>query len=82
MSYDPTEDARKDMVEEINCIVGDREILEKTHGKVWDTKELQLDFNVQGFLAPFVSVTRKADGKKGTLTFQHNPRFYFDFQEA
>jgi hypothetical protein len=40
------------------------------------------DFDVQGFMAPFVVVRRKSDNKKGTLTFQHSPRFYFDFTEV
>ena len=56
--------------------------LEKKHGKVWYTKEHQNDFIVNGFLAPFVTVVRNSDNKKGTLLFQHLPRFYFDFQEV
>jgi hypothetical protein len=32
-----------------------------------------------GFMAPFVIVTRKSDGAKGSLEFTHNPRFYFNF---
>jgi hypothetical protein len=48
----------------------------------WDTAELQRDFNVVGFLAPFVVVTRKSDGVKGTLEFTHQPRVYFNFREA
>lgn len=31
-------------------------------------------------MAPLVVVRRKADGVKGSLEFQHNPRFYFNFQ--
>ncbi len=53
--------------------------LEQKYGRVWDTKELQKDFTVNSFLAPFVSVVRKSDGAKGSITFQHRPRFYFDF---
>jgi hypothetical protein len=34
---------------------------------------------VIGFLAPFVVVRRKIDGVKGSLEFQHHPRFYFGF---
>ena len=30
-------------------------------------------------VAPFVVVRRKGDGKKGSLEFQHQPRFYFNF---
>lgn len=46
----------------------------------WTTDELTSDFQVHGFLAPFVVVTRRADGMKGTLMFQHSPRRYFNFQ--
>jgi len=60
----------------------EREELEKQHGQVWNTKELQKDFTVQGFASPCVLVTRKSDGTKGTLEFIHQPRFYFDFVEA
>ena len=45
----------------------DREELEEQHGQVWNTKELQQDFTVQGFASPCVVVIRKSDGVKGTL---------------
>jgi hypothetical protein len=38
------------------------------------------DFEVLGFLARLVVVRRKSDGAKGSLEFQHWPRFYFGFQ--
>lgn len=59
-----------------------REELEKQYGRVWDTNELQADYTVEGFGAPIVVVTRKADGVRGSLEFQHSPRFYFSFNEA
>jgi len=66
--------------EEINLSPApDRAEAELRHGKVWDTEELKRDFEVHAFAAPFVLVTRKADGVKGALTFQHLPRFYFEF---
>jgi hypothetical protein len=40
------------------------------------------DFEAIGFMAPFVVVRRLADGKKGSLEFQHDPRFYFNFMPA
>ena len=46
----------------------------------WDTQELGRDFIVHGFLAPFIVVTRKSDGMKGSMEFTHSPRFYFNFQ--
>jgi hypothetical protein len=60
-----------------------REHLEKVYGKdsVFSTDELREHFYVQGFAAPFCIVQRKSDGKLGTLTFQHDPRLYWDFQE-
>lgn len=79
---DPTESARRSMVAEINADPNGREALEAIHGQVWDTTELSRDFNVIGFGAPFVVVRRKADGKKGSLMFQHSPRFYFKFEPA
>lgn len=46
---------------------------------VWDTRQLQEQFEVQSFLAPFCFVRRKRDGQKGAVEFQHYPRFYFSF---
>ena len=79
LNYDPTEDVRRQMTEKINAAEASREALELRYPQVWDTKELQQDFTVHGFMAPFVSVTRKSDNTKGALMFQHMPRFYFDF---
>lgn len=47
---------------------------------VWDTAALRRDYRVEGYLAPYVVVTRKADGQRGTLRFTHNPRVYFGFE--
>lgn len=47
--------------------------------KTWDTTELQQDFEVIGFAAPYVVVRRKSDGQKGSLEFRHRPRVYFNF---
>jgi hypothetical protein len=58
-----------------------RQQLEADGEKVYDASELQAEFTVHGFLAPYVFATRKSDGKKGTLMFQHGPRFYFGFEE-
>lgn len=59
-----------------------RKELEKSFGKVWNTTELQKDFTVKGFMAPFVVVVRKKDNQRGSLSFEHMPRFYFDFREG
>jgi len=79
---DETEAIRREMLVKLNQNPGSREALEAEHGQVWDTQELGRDFEVLGFMAPFVVVKRRADGIKGSLYFQHSPRFYFDFQPA
>lgn len=81
MAHDPTEGIRQDLVAEINLDPGTREALEAAHGRVWDTAQLSDDFEVIGFMNPLVVVRRKLDGKKGSLYFQHRPRFYFGWEE-
>ena len=76
---DPTENIRKEMVDVINSDPNERAALEAKYGQVWDTQELQKDFEVKGFMAPFISVSRKSDGARGTMMFQHSPRYYFDY---
>ena len=72
---------RREMVEDINADPNGRVALEAKHGQVWDTDQLRADFTALGFAAPFIIVQRNSDGKKGTLMFQHDPRFYWGFQE-
>jgi hypothetical protein len=76
---DPTEATRRTMTAEINSKQAERERLEAEHGQVWNTSEMQKDFTAIGFMAPFIVVKRKSDGVKGSLMFQHDPRFYFAF---
>ena len=51
-------------------------------GQTWTTDEMQDEFAVLAFMAPFVEVRRRSDGKRGTLEFTHSPRVYFGFKEA
>lgn len=76
---DETESLRRQRLAEINAEPGSREALEAQHGKVWSTDELREEFEVLGFMAPFV-IVRRSNGVKGSLEFQHNPRFYFNWQ--
>lgn len=78
MSIDPTEDARRTMIETGQPHAD----LAATDGPTWSTEQLQQDFSVIGFAAPFVIVRRKSDGQKGTLEFTHSPRVYFNFEPA
>ena len=60
-----------------------RAIAKADNGPVWDTTDLQRDYEVLGFLAPFVAVKRKSDGVTGTLTWvPAYPRFYYNFVEG
>ena len=77
----PTEQARRELVAEVNAQPGSREALEKQYGQIWDTQQLAADFEVEGFLAPFVVARRKVDGVRGSLMFTHSPRWYFCFAE-
>ena len=77
---DPTETIRRAQLAEINAQPGSREAIEAKHGQVWDTDELRRDFEVLGFAAPLIVVSRRCDGVKGSLYFQHNPRLYYGFQ--
>ena len=74
MAYDPTESFRREMLET------NQPHVDLAHAeKRWDTAALSAEFEVIGFMAPFVAVRRKADGAKGSMEFTHSPRFYFNF---
>lgn len=79
---DKTEGTRRRMIGEINAKMSNREILEEKHGQVWSTDEVTSDFEITGFLAPFVVAIRQSDGVKGTLLFQDTPRFYYGWREV
>lgn len=53
--------------------------LEAQYGQVWSTDEVREHFELIGFMAPYVVAKEKATGKKGSLEFQHSPRFYFNW---
>jgi len=78
---DETEEMRRLRQAQLNAEAGDRRKLEKQYGEVWDTDQLRERFDVQGFSAPFVVVRERTTGKRGSLEFQHLPRFYFNWQE-
>lgn len=77
---DDTKQQRIALTAELNAVAGSREALEQQYGEVWDTQQLSAAFEVEGFLAPFAAVRRRADGVRGSVTFQHWPRYYFAFE--
>jgi hypothetical protein len=76
---DPTEAIRRQLAVVINESPRSRELLEAKFGQVWDPDQLQEEFDVVGFRAPFVVATRRSDHRLGSLLFQNAPRFYFAF---
>ena len=84
---DETEKIRRELVNKIaNQITSnnkdhERELLEEANGQVWNTDELSRDFEVLGFMAPYVVVKDKATGRKGSLMFQHYPRYYWGWMD-
>ena len=77
---DKTEPIRREMIAEINADPGSREVLEAKHGQVWTLAQVRKEFEITGFGAPLMVVRRLSDGKRGSLEFQHSPRFYFNFK--
>jgi hypothetical protein len=77
---DSTETLRRALVERITSESTSRENLEARYGEVFDTEQLREAFDVIGFAAPLVIVRHKESGQRGTLFFQHDPRFFFSFE--
>lgn len=78
---DDTERECRKLQAELNTNATDREALEAKYGKVWTLEELQKEFEILQFQAPFVVVKRLSDNKLGSVNFQHLPRFYFNWAE-
>lgn len=70
------DDIRRDLIE-AGVPTADLEAVLATGGQVWTTDQLIAEFEVDGFMAPFVVVKRRSDGAYGSLEFTHHPRFYF-----
>lgn len=79
--HDATE-LRRRLASRLNAPARERGDLAAQYGDIWNADELHRDFEVVGFLAPFVRVRRRADGVEGLLMFQHQPRYCFAFEPA
>lgn len=76
---DETEQPRRKRMAQLAAEATERAELEARHGQVWNTDQLSTDFQVVGFMAPYVVVRRKSDNQQGSLEFQASPRYYFAF---
>lgn len=76
---DQTESVRRAMIATGQPATDERE----DTGQKWTTDEMLRDFEVLGFMAPFVVVRRRSDGVKGSLEFARvdGSRVYFGFTE-
>lgn len=77
--YDETESYRRQRQADLNADTSTKSELEQKYGQVWTTTELTTEFEVIGFMAPYVTVKRLSDNQKGSLEFRHAPRYYFSF---
>ena len=79
---DYTEESRRIMTDTINeeAQTSSEDQLREKYGQLWNTKQLQEDYEVHGFMAPFIKVTRKSDNVDGLLMFSHHPRWYHSFK--
>jgi hypothetical protein len=57
---DSTEAIRRELAAVINAEPGSREYLEANYGQVWDTAQMQGDFEAIGFAAPFIIVHHRS----------------------
>ena len=80
---DVTEGFRRQLMKAMNKNPCNLQELSAEYGahNVWTTSQLKSEFEVLGFMSPFIAVKRKSDGIVGSLAFQHSPRFYFNFLE-
>lgn len=75
--HDPTEAVRRELID-----AGQPQAaLAADQSQRWNTDELQRDFEVLGFMAPFVVAIRRSDGVRGSLEFTHMPRVYYGWKE-
>jgi hypothetical protein len=73
---DTTEQIRRDMITSGQPAAD----LAADTGQKWTTAELRRDFEVLGYMAPFVVVRRRGDGLVGSLEFTASPRVYFGWK--
>jgi hypothetical protein len=58
----------------------DRLTLETRFGKVWNEEEFARDFHVGAIIGTSMVVVQRSDGQVGKITYQNQPRFYFNFE--
>ena len=83
---DRTELLRRHAVNGINSEIESQDAnlervrLEVKYGKVYNVKEVSEEFEIHGFMAPYVTCVNRHTKEEGVLEFQGYPRFYFNFR--
>lgn len=72
---DDTEQIRRALAPVINQLTDDE--IPTPH---WTRDQMEAEFEVKGFMAPFVVVRQKSTGQLGSLEFRHLPRVYFGWE--
>ena len=74
---------KEQLLEELKEAYPDvHQAIQEDEGKCWTTDELQDEFEVLGFMAPFVVAIRRETKEKGSLLFVHAPRVYYCWSVA
>ncbi len=58
------------------------QVIQDADGECWTTDEVQDEFEILGFMAPFCVAIRRETKEKGALAFVHAPRLYFSWVVA
>jgi hypothetical protein len=65
------EQSRRTCMAEINVQPRTRPELEAKYCRVWDTEELKAEFEIIAFVAPYLVIRHRSDGRLASLEFQH-----------
>lgn len=70
-------------VESVRLFLEDEKVSPSGYKEAWHTLNVQDFFEIHSFNYAVVSVTRKSDGKRGTLLFtnKYPSRVYYGFME-
>ena len=79
-TIDSTEESRRERLEQINANRVHDQHWKRCMGRFGIRASCSGTFMVVGFLAPFVHVRRRDNGEEGSMEFQHQPRFYFNYR--
>lgn len=75
-----TAEERAKLEAEVNATPCTLEELQRKYGQVWTVEQVEAQFEIEAFCPPLACATRRADGVRGTLVYQHCPRYYWSWE--